>query len=817
MNSSTDSNDTTNSGIPVQSDKEHPVAEPHEVSDIQRENESQDKLVESNNANEGNLSENFETNPSSNQQLMANNQEHDDNENNPQNGLIPQENENEIPNNEDQEESEQQNNQPSESSMIAGISNAHLMTEEGIGALRDILCSKENIFYQLTMKDNKLYEHLNNILKFKTKIAENTIGEALSYYHQKLIDSELGHLDKLMKILKSKKRDMYLRKIPLEELQQEEEEDAERGFSESMAALAVNHIAQDGESPFIQKEFLDFFSQKSQAAMKRLLPEYNPKHRYIRFQLNDRYEVFLKVCEEEVSHKKPSLIDRIPNDVLQNHLFIYFNSFDLFKLRAVCSEWRDLIRGMWHIIFKREMMEQVIAADLCNDIEMNFKLMSIKTPFYHKVGILMKAIIELIEWENLLPKLLDENLDIRIKFLVITFLKFIGVDVKIDKLSDFQEEHWNQVRELAASQLRTLADSVFEQEFHFSSSKELDLIKENFLDYPDISGHNIRQLGDKNLTFFQLFLHQLLLFAQLKNYLGLAQNYVIYAKDKLKEVSKEWAQKKGFLEGAYKILLFKFVQIKDGEVTIAKDEEDEHKHGLLMDIQKELNQCISITNEIHQQDSEDLEKLSLDNFNNSTTQLHEDQSETKAISQTQAESNNILSLDHKINISQEEGKEKEEELVENEDKTNEIKDQDKQNEEDEAKDLLENLLNSQLSKIIELRRAKEGSSFQRFIKGEGADYSISKHGAETRLFLDDAIKIELLVQKFVKLHLLKHIHEKAQEFASQKESQNQGREDDSQNADLSTNEDKPTDLEFKSNSEQLGNKNNNNDIQPDQL
>ena len=92
MNSSTDSNDTTNSGIPVQSDKEHPVAEPHEVSDIQRENESQDKLVESNNANEGNLSENFETNPSSNQQLMANNQEHDDNENNPQNGLIPQEN-----------------------------------------------------------------------------------------------------------------------------------------------------------------------------------------------------------------------------------------------------------------------------------------------------------------------------------------------------------------------------------------------------------------------------------------------------------------------------------------------------------------------------------------------------------------------------------------------------------------------------------------------------------------------------------------------------------------------------------------------------
>ncbi len=35
------------------------------------------------------------------------------------------------------------------------------------------------------------------------------------------------------------------------------------------------------------------------------------------------------------------------------------------------------------------------------------------------------------------------------------------------------------------------------------------------------------------------------------------------AKERLTEISREWPNKKGFLEGAYKILLFRNVKIKD--------------------------------------------------------------------------------------------------------------------------------------------------------------------------------------------------------------------------------------------------------------
>jgi hypothetical protein len=80
--------------------------------------------------------------------------------------------------------------------------------------------------------------------------------------------------------------------------------------------------------------------QKSTSMLRRLLPEYNQHHKFIKFQLNNNYEVYLRVCDEKAK-PKPSMIDKIPVDVFKNHILVYFSSFDLFKLREVCSEWRD--------------------------------------------------------------------------------------------------------------------------------------------------------------------------------------------------------------------------------------------------------------------------------------------------------------------------------------------------------------------------------------------------------------------------------------------------------------------------------------------
>jgi hypothetical protein len=39
------------------------------------------------------------------------------------------------------------------------------------------------------------------------------------------------------------------------------------------------------------------------------------------------------------------------------------------------------VRGVWHKTFKREMYEQLMAADLCKEIEKEFNLVRLRNPF----------------------------------------------------------------------------------------------------------------------------------------------------------------------------------------------------------------------------------------------------------------------------------------------------------------------------------------------------------------------------------------------------------------------------------------------------
>jgi hypothetical protein len=55
------------------------------------------------------------------------------------------------------------------------------------------------------------------------------------------------------------------------------------------------------------------------------------------------------------------------------------------------------------------MLEQLITADLCGDVDAQTKMLSIRRPFYHKFGICLKAILELINWEELKTKMFDFN------------------------------------------------------------------------------------------------------------------------------------------------------------------------------------------------------------------------------------------------------------------------------------------------------------------------------------------------------------------------------------------------------------------------
>jgi hypothetical protein len=84
-------------------------------------------------------------------------------------------------------------------------------------------------------------------------------------------------------------------------------------------------------------------------------------------------------------------IQDIPTAILQTKIFTgYFNSKDLFKMRAVCGEWSDAIKTVWCLTVKEEMLEQVHSLDLLYERETTSKLLEFKLKYLVSYATLMR-------------------------------------------------------------------------------------------------------------------------------------------------------------------------------------------------------------------------------------------------------------------------------------------------------------------------------------------------------------------------------------------------------------------------------------------
>ncbi len=44
------------------------------------------------------------------------------------------------------------------------------------------------------------------------------------------------------------------------------------------------------------------------------------------------------------------------------------------------------------------MLSQLLASEFCKEIELYFKLLQLRNPFYQKLSLLLHALIEIIQW-----------------------------------------------------------------------------------------------------------------------------------------------------------------------------------------------------------------------------------------------------------------------------------------------------------------------------------------------------------------------------------------------------------------------------------
>ena len=300
---------------------------------------------------------------------------------------------------------------------------------------------------------------------------------------------------------------------------------------------------------------------------------FDPIENSISFKIHNGYRVKVKSCEEVV-YEKQSVCHRVPQWIMKEHVFSYFSAFELFKLRGVNREWLEMVRSMYHKTFKREMFEQLMAADLCNEIEKEYMLFTLRNSFRQRIHQIMQAVYDLIQWDLLDSQILDGTIGIREEQILYCILKILGKteELRLPNLQNIHQiEHGllfeNRIE--IVQKLKLFFQQIFQNGFNFVQTNQIFEIRRNFLSSPNmlIESFSNQPENNKNSLVLIIYLKQLYFYALLKNYIFVAINYIQMAKEKLQVLSRQWPENKGFLDGSYKILLLKNVKIREGKIV----------------------------------------------------------------------------------------------------------------------------------------------------------------------------------------------------------------------------------------------------------
>jgi hypothetical protein len=183
-------------------------------------------------------------------------------------------------------------------------------------------------------------------------------------------------------------------------------------------------------------------------------------------------------------------------------------------------------------------------------------MLQLRNPFYQKLSLLLHALIEIIQWENVTSAIETNTISLPLKRVLILLLKLLGENIPMSHFNDITEALWEQNKAKALNIKPMVVEFFSNLGNTIHSSDTLKFIKRNLLDHPFM---RVEEMGseDKTPLLLSIFIKQFTLQSILKNHIILTQEYLLNAKRRLDEISKGWPQNKGFLEVAYKILLLR--------------------------------------------------------------------------------------------------------------------------------------------------------------------------------------------------------------------------------------------------------------------
>lgn len=260
--------------------------------------------------------------------------------------------------------------------------------------------------------------------------------------------------------------------------------------------------------------------------------------------------------DDPVQYDLTSRISKVPANLFVNHIFPYLTAWELFRARSVCKQWLGMVKDSWHSTFKREMYVQLLAGEFCKDIQFFYKCIQLRNPFFHKLSLLLHALIEIIEWHTITDAVAENRINQPYKRVILLLLRLLGDNIEINSFNDLNEQLWL----VHKHKIPTLKQKVTQFFSNFSGNamtiNQLRSLKLNVLDHPFMRGDQM-QTQQKTPLLLLIFIKQLNLQQILKNHLHFSQEYLLNSKNRLDGISVKMPQQRGFLEGVYKVLLMR--------------------------------------------------------------------------------------------------------------------------------------------------------------------------------------------------------------------------------------------------------------------
>ena len=94
---------------------------------------------------------------------------------------------------------------------------------------------------------------------------------------------------------------------------------------------------------------------------------------------------------------------------MQRNVFGLLTSRELFRIRGVCADWSDTVKGIWCQVVKDEILEQVHSLDLLYEKETTAKLLEFKLKYLVSYATLMNNYFSHMNFVDIVAELLSLN------------------------------------------------------------------------------------------------------------------------------------------------------------------------------------------------------------------------------------------------------------------------------------------------------------------------------------------------------------------------------------------------------------------------